>query len=182
MGTMFEAFGYIISIIFYLVVFLLTVRLLVPIFKVDRYNPYIQSIMQVTDNIVGGLTGILPKYQGIELATLVMIWIMSMIKVVLIAMFALGGIDLIVIPIVAIISACRVALDVFFFSIILVVLYSFFPSPQLGQLTSIANRFADPILNPLRKLLPDMGALDFSPLLALVIIKFLDVFILGLFV
>lgn len=51
---------------------------------------------------------------------------------------------------------------------------SFFPpagrSSPLYDLDRLLYRVTEPVLQPVRRLLPDMGAIDFSPLVALVVI------------
>ncbi len=51
---------------------------------------------------------------------------------------------------------------------------SFFPpagrSSPLFELDRLLHRVTEPVLQPVRRLMPDTGAIDFSPLVALVVI------------
>ncbi len=53
--------------------------------------------------------------------------------------------------------------------------------PTWGPIVRFINRVAEPFLNPIRRLLPPMGGLDFSPMLLLILSSFLQRLIVGLF-
>lgn len=53
------------------------------------------------------------------------------------------------------------------------VIFSYFLSPY-HPIRSAVKSIADPILNPIRRVLPQTGMLDFSPIVALVIIQILE--------
>ncbi len=45
------------------------------------------------------------------------------------------------------------------------------PHPLVLQLAELANRATEPILAPLRRVLPTFGSLDFSPLVAIILLQ-----------
>ena len=47
------------------------------------------------------------------------------------------------------------------------------PHPALMSINDLLTRLTEPILGPLRRVLPTFGMLDFSPLVALVILGFI---------
>ena len=53
------------------------------------------------------------------------------------------------------------------------------PSPILVSLNAIVNQVTEPILGPLRRVLPTFGVLDFSPMAAIIILIVIKEFILG---
>lgn len=53
------------------------------------------------------------------------------------------------------------------------VVLSYFMSPY-HPIRSAVKSIADPILNPIRRVLPQTGMLDFSPIVALIIIQILE--------
>lgn len=53
--------------------------------------------------------------------------------------------------------------------------------PTWGPIVRFVNQAAEPFLNPIRRLLPPMGGLDFSPMLLLILSSFLQRLIVGLF-
>ena len=81
----------------------------------------------------------------------------------------------------------RTALDVFFYAILLQVILSWVNphSPVSGVLDTLTR----PILSPIRRIIPSTNGLDFSPLVALIllqmvnisVVKSLEMQLLGLF-
>ena len=53
------------------------------------------------------------------------------------------------------------------------VVLSYFMDPYHPVRMTI-NRFVDPILNPIRRLLPQTGMVDFSPLVAIILIQLIE--------
>lgn len=54
--------------------------------------------------------------------------------------------------------------------------------PTWGPIVRLVNSVIEPILNPIRRLLPAMGGLDFSPMILLILARVLQQFIIQLVV
>jgi len=52
-------------------------------------------------------------------------------------------------------------------------------NPMVAQIYQIVNRITTPILQPIRKVLPAMGGLDFSPIVALLGLSWLNSYVVG---
>ena len=52
-------------------------------------------------------------------------------------------------------------------------------NPTVNQIWGALRQVTDPILNPIRRVLPSMGGLDFSPIVAFLIIMVLQGLITG---
>lgn len=62
------------------------------------------------------------------------------------------------------------------------ILLSWLPLPQLMRVKSFTMRVTDPIYAPIRRFLPATMGLDFSPAIAIILLGFLEKFVLnGLF-
>lgn len=53
------------------------------------------------------------------------------------------------------------------------VILSYFMDPY-HPVRMTVNRFVDPILNPIRRFLPQTGMLDFSPLVAIILLQLIE--------
>jgi len=65
--------------------------------------------------------------------------------------------------------------------IILKVLLSYFMSPY-HPVRSFIDRIVDPLLNPIRRILPQMAGIDFSPLVLIVLLQLIEMIVLRLVV
>lgn len=53
--------------------------------------------------------------------------------------------------------------------------------PLVMLLNSVVTQVTDPILNPIRRLLPNTGMLDFSPLVAIIVLQVIEIAVLTIF-
>ena len=80
--------------------------------------------------------------------------------------------------------------DVYYILLIARIIMSFFPmnlnsNPFLMNVIGFLYRATEPVLAPFRKLIPSIGvgggaSLDLSPILALIVLRFVRSFVLGL--
>ena len=59
-------------------------------------------------------------------------------------------------------------------------LLSWFPIDQNSALYQLLFRVTEPIINPLRRVMPNMGMMDLSPMAAIIVLIVLGQFVLGL--
>ena len=52
-------------------------------------------------------------------------------------------------------------------------------NPMVAQIYAVVQRLTQPILEPLRRVLPSLGGLDFSPIVAILGLSWLDNFVVG---
>ena len=77
-----------------------------------------------------------------------------------------------------------ILLNIFYFAILARVLLSWFrigPGNPFVTVVRVIFAITDPILLPIRRMLPGTGMFDFSPVIALILIYFLRVFVGRLF-
>ena len=64
-------------------------------------------------------------------------------------------------------------IDLYSFVVFASVLISWIHLPPSNSVVAFLNSMTEPLLGPIRSLLPDMGGLDFSPLVLLFGLRFL---------
>ncbi len=47
-------------------------------------------------------------------------------------------------------------------------------NPNVRQMSQLLAQLTDPLLNPIRRFLPEMGGLDFSPMVLFIILRFVQ--------
>lgn len=81
-------------------------------------------------------------------------------------------------------SIARIIVSVFrFFSLIVIlkVLLSYFMSPY-HPVRQFVDRLIDPLLAPIRRILPPIASIDFSPLVLIILLQVVEMIILRLVV
>ncbi|MCP3706537.1 YggT family protein [Paraburkholderia sp. CNPSo 3274] len=141
--------------------------------RVPPYNPVTHAIQQVTNWLVLPLRHVIPGVRGIDWASVVAALVAAIAYVLL--MVWIAGVDplglLPTLLIVAVLTLVKWALNLLIWLTILMALLSWLnprsaAMPVLFQLTA-------PFLNPLRRILPNLGGLDLSPILLFVIVQVL---------
>ncbi|CAG9189301.1 INTEGRAL MEMBRANE PROTEIN (Rhomboid family) [Paraburkholderia tropica] len=141
--------------------------------RVPPYNPVTHAIQQATNWLVMPLRRVIPGVRGIDWASIVAALIAAVVFVLL--MVWLAGVDplglLPTLLIVAVLTLVKWALNLVIWVTILMALLSWLNprSPAMPVLFQVTA----PFLNPLRRILPNFGGLDLSPILLFVIVQVL---------
>ncbi|OMG70095.1 YggT family protein [Burkholderia ubonensis] len=141
--------------------------------RVPPYNPVTQAVLQATNWLVLPLRRVISGVRGIDWASIVAAMLTALVYVVLLVVIA-GADPLGLIPTIVIAALLHVVEWVLYLVIwmtILMALVSWLnprspAMPILYQLTA-------PFLNPLRRVIPNLGGLDLSPILLFVIVQVL---------
>jgi YggT family protein len=68
---------------------------------------------------------------------------------------------------------------IIYFLLVIRIILSWFQIVPYAEAVNILYRITDPILLPLRKLPLQVGMIDFSPIVAFILLSFLDNFVVG---
>lgn len=139
--------------------------------RMHPFNPYLQAILRVTDWLVHGVRKVVPSANRIDWASLLGAWLTAFVYMLLTGLVlttALPDVDqlpaLIVFSLFTVlIWACNL---VIWGTIIQAILSWVNP---MAPMMPLLNQLTAPLLNPIRRLLPNFGGLDFSPLVLIVV-------------
>lgn len=70
-------------------------------------------------------------------------------------------------------------IDFYSLVILAAVILSWLSLPEDNPLVRFIRSATEPVLEPIRRLLPDLGGLDFSPMLLLLVLRFIRRALLG---
>ena len=79
----------------------------------------------------------------------------------------------------AIIGVTALFLKIFFFALIISVILSWVAPASHNPGAEMVNQICEPMLAPLRRILPNLGGLDISPILAFMVLKLLDMLVIN---
>lgn len=175
-----KAFAYLLDTLFNLYIAALMFRLLLQIVKADYYNPLTQILVKVTDPVILPLRRILPGTGRFDLACVV-----AMLLLELIAVFVatqLAGIPASAGKIFAfsIFKLIRMLLVTYLVMIIANVVLSWVGQKWRHPIIPLIYQLTEPLLRKIRKIIPALGGLDLSPLIALIAIQFLLILFSGI--
>lgn len=174
MSTMNQLGLYLTDVFFTLALLFLMLRLLLGIARANFYNPISQTIVTLTDPLVLPLRKILPPIGRFDTALLVLLLALKVLHLVILQYLLPGGeLDVARLIIKAVANLVHLAVMIYFFAIIIMVVFSWLSMAGINlppQLGSVIQSLLHPILLPIRKVMPNLGMLDLSPMVAIVII------------
>ncbi|MFF7706417.1 YggT family protein [Pseudomonas sp. NPDC007930] len=159
---------------------LVLLRFILQLVRADFYNPLSQVAVRATQPLLRPLRKIIPSVGGLDTASLLLAIIVQLVVMALTLLLAYGvtGNPLQML-IWAAIGVAALFLKVFFFAMILMVIVSWVAPNSHNPAAELANQICEPMLAPIRRIMPTMGGLDLSPIVAFVLIQLLSTYVIG---
>jgi YggT family protein len=161
---------------------MLLLRFLLQIARADFYNPLSQAIVRFTDPVVRPLRALIPGYRGIDFATLVAALLVQVAAIYgLIALYGATSPPLSSLITWAFVGNLLFVINIYYYAIIGSIIMSFImmfsgnPTPQ--PMLQLVWQLTEPVMGPIRSIVPPMGGLDFSPIVIFLGIQLLQKFI-----
>jgi YggT family protein len=167
-----QALHYILDTLATLYETVLLLRLLMQLTRADFRNPIGRGIVQLSDPLIRPLRRALPPVRRIDTASVVAIVLFATAKLwVLRLLFGYGVPSGAVLLLAVSLDIARLVLNVYFFAIILNAILSFVAPGNYSPAQSLLASICNPLLNPIRRLIPSVAGLDLSPLWACIAIQ-----------
>ncbi len=180
----------IINTLFDLYVLLVLLRFLLQMFRADFYNPVSQFVVRVTTPPLRPLRRVIPSIGGQDTASIVLCLVVIYVKFLILrlldipavqisnALAPIGSASYAGLLVFCIADLISLTLTVFLIAIIIQVILSWINPGHYNPVIGLVNRIAEPVLRPIKRIVPPLGGLDLSPLfacLALMVAKMLIV-------
>lgn len=159
--------------LFELCVAIVMLRFLLPLARVNYFNPICQFIIRLTDPILRPLRRVIPSVGRIDGAALIFMLILQIAQVALVAALAQVSVPLPRLLAYAGITLIQLCLYIFLISIVASAILSWFAQSINHPILPFLEQLTHPILAPIRRLIPAISGIDISPLLAILAIQFL---------
>ncbi|WP_301584791.1 YggT family protein [Halomonas alkaliantarctica] len=161
--------------------FLLMLRFLLQASRADYYNPLSQSVVKITQPVVGLFQGFLGPVAGrFDLATLAAGFVLKVVSMV--AIFMVIGVGMPPIPgllIAGIAALANAILKIYFFAMIVMIILSWVAPNASHPGALLVMQLVEPIMAPVRKVIPPLGMIDLSPIVVFIAINLVDGLVVG---
>jgi YggT family protein len=169
-----DALIYLLETLLSLCLIAVLLRLLLQWSRADFRNPLARSIVHITNPIIVPLRRLLPAIGRLDTASCVAVIVFAVLEVALRPLLSgFGALPALLWAQFAAIEILRTTLWTYFFAILMYSMLSLVApgtySPAQGLLVSLC----EPVLRPIRRVIPALGGLDFSPLWACIVIQML---------
>lgn len=160
----------------YFYILIVVLRFLLQLVRADFYNPLSQFIVKATNPLIIPLRKVIPGLFGIDIASLILALALQMLALTVMSVIASGAI----VPIASLflISGLKLivlVLNIYFFSFLIMVIISWIAPHTHNPIMSVISSITEPVLRPIRNVVPAMGGLDFSIMIAMLGIVILKI-------
>ncbi len=170
---------YILQTIGSLYLLIVLLRFILQLVRADFYNPLSQFIVRATHPLLKPLRKVIPSLAGLDLASLVLAILVQLVLMALTLMLMGYGLDNPVQLLVwSIIGVTALFVKVFFFALIISVILSWVAQGSQNPTVALVNQICEPLLTPIRRILPNLGGLDLSPIVAFLILNLIDMLVI----
>ncbi len=161
----------------YLLIVLL--RFILQLVRANFYNPLCQFIVRATQPLLKPLRKIIPGFGGLDVASLVLAIVLQFILIALTLLLTYGIVaNPLQMLIWSLIGITALFLKVFFFALIISVILSWVAQGSHNPGVELVNQICEPVLSPIRRIMPNLGGLDLSPIFAFLALKLIDMLVI----
>ena len=142
--------------------------------RVDYYSPVSTFAVKMTDPILKPLRKIAPTVKNIDTSALLLVFIIGMLKGII--YFGLSVNVLLVLGVLTVLKSIGLAI---FYVLFIGAVLSWFNRGN-NSISYAFYQLSEPLLKPIRRLLPILGMIDFFSIVVMFILLFLNNFMLDL--
>jgi YggT family protein len=160
-----EAIRYIVDMLLWLLLLAFVLRLLFQLVRADFRDPMADAIVRVTNWLILPLRKVLPPIGKLDTATVVAVLLVAAVRTFILLAMAGGGIgDVLVFLRITLLDLVGLVLRVYLFALLLYWLTSIVSPGGYAPGVRLLSQVCEPILKPVRRLIPRIGQIDFSVL------------------
>lgn len=145
-------------------------RFMLQMVRADFYNPLSQFVVKATKPVLTPLRRMIPGFGGIDMASIVLLILLVLVKLGALLAINNAYFEPIGFIIIAIKSTASSILNFFLFTIFAGAILSWF-AQGFNPMVAVFHQVSEPVLRPFRRLLPPVSGMDFSPILALLLLQ-----------
>ena len=168
-----RALTYLISTLFDFYIMSIILRLILQWVRADFYNPLSQFLVKITNPLLVPCRRVIPSIGKLDTAAVVLAVLLEVLSLVIITSInslSLAWPQLIGLALTKLLMA---VLWLYFFLILAIVILSWIGQGMRHPIIPLMYQLTDPVLKPIRKVIPAVGGFDLSPLFAIIAIRFL---------
>ena len=154
---------------FYISIVLL--RLLLQVTRADFYNPLSQFCVRLTQPVLAPLRRIIPGFGGIDLASLLFAFVLVTIKIIVLVRLGAGvWPSVIAVLLRSVFELTLASLQLMFWLVVVRAILSWVDTYGASPVARVLSQLTDPLLRPVRRVIPPIGGLDLSPMALILLI------------
>ncbi len=173
-----ELIAIIINIVIIIYIWVIVLRALISWVNPDPFNPAVKFLRDITDPVLVPARRLFPFGGMVDLSPIIVILILLFLRIVIVQLLlnlsqsytSLNGFVIFGIFIYALATMLDMIINVIIFIVIVRAILSWIsPDPRNPIVLSI-YALSEPILRPVKRIIPPMGSVDLSPLVVIILL------------
>lgn len=174
-------FIFLIDTLFSIYIAVMLLRFLLQQVGADFYNPVSQFVVKATQPLVGVARGFIPSIKKVDTASLALVLLLIVIKLVILFSIAGIGINPVQILIKAVYDLVSLTFDIFIIALFIQAILSWVSPDPYNPVVSLLRNLTFPVLSRIQKYVPPIGGIDLSTMVGLIGLMFMKRLVLSLF-
>lgn len=159
---------FLINTLFSLYCYALILRIALQLVRADFHNPMSQFVWRITNPPITPLRRVVPRWRQFDVPAALVAWVVVLVNLLL----ALAVLDvsagLLTLLWLAVLKLLVLTVNLLTFSILIQAVMSWFGAGMHSPASSLLWNINEPMLRPVRRILPPIGGLDLSPLVVII--------------
>jgi YggT family protein len=169
-----DALIFIIQTLGSLYLLIVLMRFILQLVRANFYNPLCQFVVKATQPLLKPLRRVIPSLFGLDMSSLVLALLLQILLfVVVLSLNGYQAFTVLLLP-WALIGIFSLFLKIIFWSMIISVILSWVAPGSRSPGAELVYQITEPVLAPFRRLIPNLGGLDISPIFAFIAIQLLQ--------
>jgi YggT family protein len=165
---------FLIDFVFNIYLMVVLLRLWLQFARADFYNPFSQFVVKATQPIVAPMRRIFPSIGRLDTATFVLALIVAGLKIVTLNVVLGGsGLNIMSVVILSFVIVIKEILTLVMYVLIMRAIMSWV-SQGNNPMELVLSQLTEPMLAPIRRRMPEMGGLDLSMMVVIVLLLFIQ--------
>jgi YggT family protein len=135
--------------------------------------------LKLTSPVVVPLRRVVPSFGRLDTATILVAFVVQYINILLVLFIVGFSASFSLIATTALVKLALLSLNLFMFAIIIRIIMSWISPGQHNPATAIITTLTEPILGPVRRMIPPMGGFDISPIFVIIAFGMLTRLVMG---
>jgi len=156
-------------------IFVVLLRFLLQAVRADFYNPVSQFIVKASNPMLVPARKLIPGFGGYDLAAIAVLLVLELVAMTLSLLIMGWPLPIVNMLLWAVLGTVGLFLKLFFWGLLIMVIVSWISPNSYNPAIELLKQIIEPAMKPIRKLMPDMGGMDISPIIAFLLINVLEI-------
>ena len=177
MGYFANAGQIVIQFVFFALISLIVLRVLLQWVRANFYNPICQFLYKATNPVLMPLRKVIPAWRNLDIAGIALAWLLTALKLVLLYATVGQTLGVLGLAVLALADLVDFLLLLYIVLVLVRVVISFVGADSYHPVVPLVMQLTEPVMKPFRRLIPNVGGLDFSPMVVLLVLTLARVLI-----